>query len=59
MFSNQLPRVKETMGAVANMIPLVASDDGGHPLFTNTRVAHHYDPAWFGTRASWRAFFHM
>jgi hypothetical protein len=25
-------------------------------VFTDTSIAHHNDPAWFGTRASWRAF---
>jgi hypothetical protein len=51
-------RVEETMCAAANLISLVASDDCGEPLFTDTRVSHHYGPARFFTRASWRAIFH-
>ena len=36
MFSDQFSRVIETMRPAANMIPLVASDDASHPLFTDT-----------------------
>jgi hypothetical protein len=45
MFSNQFARVTETVGTATNMIPLVAPDDCSHPLFADTRVPHHHDPA--------------
>jgi hypothetical protein len=53
-----LRRVEEPVGTTTNMISLVASDDCGEPLFTDTRVSHHYGPARFFARASWRAIFH-
>jgi hypothetical protein len=46
------------MRAAADMISLVASDDCGHPLFVDTRVAHHNNPAWFCACTSWRGCFH-
>jgi hypothetical protein len=49
-------REVESIGAPANMTSPVASNDCGHALLTDTRVSHHYDPAWFSARASWRAF---
>jgi hypothetical protein len=59
MLPNQFAGIKKTMGAAADMISLVASDDRGHALFfTDTRVSHRYDPAWFSARTSWRAFPH-
>src|SRR5437867_2145790 len=50
MFSDQFARVVVTMGAAANMISLVASDDCGQALFTDTRVRDHHDASWFQQR---------
>ena len=58
MFANQLTDVIETVGAAANLISLVASDDRGHPLFADVRVSDDHDPARFCTHAGCRAFFH-
>jgi hypothetical protein len=59
MFPDQFSRVEEAMGAADHMIFLVASDDCGHALFAHTRISHHNDPAWFCSRANWRAIFHV
>jgi len=48
----------ESVRATAELMPLVASDGYSTSLLIDTRVPDHYDPAWFRTRASWRAFFH-
>ena len=45
MFSDQFARFMETVDMAANMVPLVAPDDCSHPLFADTRVPHHHDPA--------------
>jgi len=45
MFSNQFARIVEIVGAAANMVPLVASDHCGYPLFADARVPHDHDPA--------------
>src|SRR4029453_1067598 len=52
MCEDQFARVVKTMRTTANLIPLVASYDCGHPLFADTRVPDHYDPAWFCVHAS-------
>ena len=54
MFADQLARVMEIMGAAANMIPLVALDDGGDSLFADAVLSHDHDPLWFRARASFR-----
>ena len=46
------------MRAAANMIFLIVSDDRGHPLFADTSISNHHDPAWRCTRASWRGLFY-
>src|SRR5437867_13399240 len=58
MFSDQFARIVETMGATANAVALVASDNCGHPLFADTRIPNHHDPAERKDRASCGAFFH-
>ena len=58
MFPDQFARVKETMCTAANVISLVASDDCGHALFTDTSVSDDHDPPWLSARATWRALFH-
>lgn len=40
------------------MIFLIACEDRGHPLFADTTLPHHDNPAWLYARASYRAIFH-
>ena len=54
LFDDFVRLTKRIRGA-ANTIPGVASDNCGHSLFANDRVADHYDLARFFARASWRS----
>jgi hypothetical protein len=42
----------------ARMVALIACDDRGDSLFTDTRLLDRYAPVWLYTRANWRAIFH-
>src|SRR6478672_5286932 len=46
MFLDQLARIVETVCAAANLISLLAPDDCGQSLCTDTRVPGHDHPGW-------------
>jgi hypothetical protein len=48
----------ELIGAAANRVSEVVSNDCGHASLTDTPVPDQYDPAWFYPGASFRAIFH-
>ena len=47
------------MRAAADSTLLVASDNRGHPFFTDAIVANHHDPQWLFPRVLFRGRFHV
>jgi len=59
MSSNKFIRLRKSMCGTANMVPRVAANNCDQALLANDGIANRYDPAWFCSRASRRAFFHF
>ena len=51
MLSDQFVRVVKTIRAPADVVAFVAPNNCDHALFTDTGVAHNYDPPWFRPNA--------
>jgi len=59
MLSNKFIRLRKSMCGTANLVPRVAADNCDQALLANYGIANRYDPAWFCSRASRRAFFNV
>ena len=60
VFSDQFARIIETVGPAANRTSLVAPDNCGQSLCTNTRVPGHNHPDWLrALRANSAYYFHV
>src|SRR5438046_2775344 len=60
VFSEQFARIIETVCPAANLISLVAADDCGQSLCTDTRVPGHNHPDWLrALRANSTNVFHV
>ena len=59
MLSNKFIRLLKSMCGTANMVPRVAANNCDQALLANDGIANRYDPAWFCSRASRRAFFNV
>src|SRR5947207_3529254 len=59
VFLDQFARIIETVCAAANLISLIAPDDCGQSLCTDTRVPGHNHPGWLRAhRANSAQYFH-